>query len=167
LAPIFSNADRCKSIGLSPIAQKNGLTVAYVSSSGYGNDLAKEIIPLVLGKRILYLRAKVVVSDLVSILENTGVEIHEKIVYETLCHQPEENIAIEKESIVIFSSPSTVSCFLKFFSWDFSYRAIAIGTTTADFISNNYKQIECKIAHEPNLTSCMQLALEMNPVNKV
>ena len=60
--------------------------------------------------------------------------------YNTKCKQKINKIP-EKNSIIIFSSPSTIKCFLNNFKWDSSYKAISIGKTTAKYFPDFIKPI--------------------------
>jgi uroporphyrinogen-III synthase len=52
----------------------------------------------------LSIEAKVVLSDIVEILENNNFNIKQKVVYETVCNKVEKEL--EKNSVFIFTSPS-------------------------------------------------------------
>ena len=135
-------------------ARQLGAKVVYVGKSGYGDKLAKEIIERFDPKRrFLYLRAKRVLSNLVSILQKSGFNIDERVVYETVCAECTELRPPPKGSIIIFSSPSTIECFLRCFSWDESYKAIAIGKKTA-----SYFPYEIKISPKPSLKAAVEFA---------
>ncbi len=135
-------------------ALEMGAKVAYVGKSGYGDDFAKEILgrfdP---AKRYLYLRGKKVLSNLVSILQEAGFEVEERVVYETGCVECEGLKPPPKGSVIIFSSPSTIECFLRCFGWDESYKAVAIGKKTASFFP-----YEIKVAPKPSLKAAVEFA---------
>jgi len=81
------------------------------------------------------------------------------IVYETVCTQFDTNIKLPKNATIIFSSPSTIKCFLKNIEWDESFKAISIGDTTAKFFPSH---IIPTIADKTSLESCVQKAIEIN-----
>ncbi len=144
------------SIGLGTtktISDKN-VTVSYTAKSSYGDDFAKEILPFLKDKKVLFPRAKKITSKLGTILKENNINLDEKIVYETVCNyktieKPKEN------SVIIFSSPSTIKCFFEKFSWDSTYKAIVIGSKTASFMPKNIKFYSSKTQTIP---ACIKLA---------
>ena len=118
------------------IIKKLGGKVEFVGKKSHGDDFAKELIDVAKGKKLLYLRAKEVVSNLVSILNDNGIKCEEEIIYETKCIEIKDK-NLEKNSIFIFTSPSSTKCFFQNFNWDESFKAIAIGKTTARFLPKN------------------------------
>ncbi len=131
-----------------------GKTPVYTAKSSYGNDFANEIKDKLKDKKVLFLRAKKVTSNLNSILLNYNVDLDEKIVYETICNQDKLQ-SPKKGSVIIFSSPSTIECFLKIFKWNESYKAVVIGVKTASFMPENIKYT---LSKQQNIPSCIELA---------
>lgn len=141
------------------IIKQNSDNVIYTGDSGHGDDFANELISLLKNKKVLYIRAKKVVSNLVDILNKNGVICDELITYETVCKDYDKSFKPNKNAIIIFSSPSTIKCFFNSFQWDKSYLAIAIGKTTAKYFP---KDINYKIADTTSLQSCIELAKQLN-----
>ena len=111
--------------------KNHGGNVIFIASSAYGDILAHELSLSFKGYRWLYPRPKVVVSKIAADLRGCGIEVEEKIIYETSCICYENSSKPCKGAILIFTSPSVVKCFLKNFSWDESWEAIALGKKTA------------------------------------
>ncbi len=131
----------------------NGQT-AFIGESSHGNSFAKELIPLLKDKRCLYVCAQKTVSSLVEILQDNGIDINSLVTYKTACNekqfeQPKSN------SIIIFSSPSTVECFFKRFKWNESYKAVVIGKTTAKYLPDN---IDFIASEKQSIDACIELA---------
>jgi uroporphyrinogen-III synthase len=107
-----------------------GGKVVYSAKKFYADQLAKDIILKYRDKKILYIRPKIVSFDIKGYLANKGMVLEEAIVYETSCvtydlvHKPLEG------AVIIFTSPSTITCFFKNFDWDESYTAVVIGEST-------------------------------------
>ncbi len=141
--------------GTSKEILKKGGNLVFTAASSYGDDFAKEIVPLLKDKKALFLRAKKVTSKLNEILKQNGVDLKEEIVYETVCNECENISPPPKDSIIIFSSPSTIECFFKCFSWDKSYKAVVIGKKTASFMPKNIKYF---LSKEQNIPSCIEFA---------
>lgn len=138
------------------IIKKLGGKLAFIGATSHGNEFAKELLEILKGKKILYIKALKTVSNLPEILKNNGVFLDELIAYETVCKK--SNSILEKGSIFIFTSPSSVECFFKQYSWDDSYKAIVIGKTTANYLPNN---VNFKISPITSVEECINLAKQM------
>ncbi len=135
-----------------------GGNLAYVSSSFYGDNLAMEILALLKNKKVLYISAKKVISNLVSILKENKIDLTQKILYETKCSDCKNLTPPEKNSYIIFSSPSTIKCFFECFEWDYSYKAVAIGKSSAKFIP---KEIDFMVSPVQTLSGCVEFILSL------
>lgn len=136
-----------------------GGKLEYVGKQKHGDEFAHELIPLLQGKKVLYIGGKKIVSNLVDILNENGVECHQKAIYETFCKKYEQKMKFPKNSIIIFSSPSTIECFFKNADWDESFKAISIGRTTAKYFPEHIKPI---ISDNTSLDACVQKALQID-----
>lgn len=122
-----------------------------------GNEFANKISNELKGKKVLYIRAQKVVSNLVNILKENHVDIDELITYRTVCND-ELNIDIENNSVIIFTSPSSVECFFKNFSWNDSLKAVVIGNTTAKYLPSNVK---FEVSSKTSVQECIKLAQKL------
>ncbi|WP_456382761.1 uroporphyrinogen-III synthase [Hydrogenimonas sp.] len=111
--------------------EKRGGRVIYIATKAYGDVLAKELAEHFPRYRWLYTRPKVVVSKIAKDLRDAGVEVDEKIVYETSCKKYAANEKPMDGAVLIFTAPSIVRCFFKNFPWNESWKAVAIGEKTA------------------------------------
>lgn len=120
------------------VIEELGGRVAYVAKSFYGEDFIQEIAQQ-FGQenRFLYLRAKTVVTEMTVLAKRFNIMVDEAVVYETLCVECQNLQAPPKGSTIIFSSPSTIRCFFRCFTWDSSYKAVAIGKKTAAHLPQN------------------------------
>ena len=107
-----------------------GAEVIYYPKEYYGKNLSADIAEFFIDRKILYFRPKEISFDSKGFLEKKGIELQEQIIYETSCIEYDNKQKPEKNSIIIFTSPSTIHCFLKNFSWDNTYTAIVIGKST-------------------------------------
>jgi len=130
----------------------------FISKEKHGNEFAYELINELKNKKVLYLRGKDVVSNLIQILNNNNIKCDDEIIYENKYNELAKIPKIPKNSKIIFTSPSTVSYFFKLFSWDNSYTAISIGKTTAKHFPKNIKPV---IADNTSFKSCVDKALEL------
>jgi len=135
-----------------------GGTVAYQPKSFYGKNLAQDILTYFQDKKILYLRPKEVSFDSREFLEKAGVVLDEKIIYETSCIRYSKRKKPPKDAIIIFTSPSTIACFLENFGWDESYRAVVIGKATQKHLPPN---AHYTVANSPKIDACIAKANEV------
>ena len=138
------------------IAKEFGANIAFIGFSGHGNDFAYELIPYLKDKKTLYVRVLKTVSNLANILKENGINIDEVIAYKTSCNKQEKK-ALDKNSTIIFTSPSSVECFFRKYSWEDSFKAIAIGKTTALYLPKN---IKCEISSLTSVEECVKLAFK-------
>ncbi len=135
-----------------------GGRVIYYPESFYGDALSRDIVQFFRDKKLLYLRPKEISFDSKSFLDKEGVTLQEQIIYETSCigYSPEKKPLTD--AIIIFTSPSTIHCFLKNFKWDESYTAVVIGTATKAHLPVGAKYV---VADEPLIEACIKKAKEL------
>ena len=121
--------------------------------SGYGDDLKDIIKKYSKETKWLYLRAETIASDFASKLQEEKYQIQESIVYKSECSQAIRNVQVHKNAVFIFTSPSSVKCFLKTHKIEEDKEIIVIGKTTAKALP---KQIKYKIAKEKTIQSCFE-----------
>ncbi|UTJ05212.1 uroporphyrinogen-III synthase [Arcobacter roscoffensis] len=138
------------------VLEKVGGNIAFIGESGHGNDFANELTPLLKNKKVLYLKAEKTVSSLVEILKENSIDIDDEIVYKTSCNKIKNNL--EKNSVIIFTSPSSVECFFKNFDWDESFDAVVIGKTTLKYMPFN---INAYVSSKTSVEECIKVALKL------
>jgi len=111
--------------------------VVYSQNIGGASELANYLENNSTNEKLLYCRGENVSVDLASRL---GVD--EIILYKSNCVKDKKDKTIPSNSIIIFSSPSTVECFLEIYKFENDFKAIALGKTTA------LSLIDAKIPHE-------------------
>ena len=121
--------------------------------SGYGDNLVEKIKSYPKETKWLYLRAEVVASDFVSISKKDGYKIDEVVVYKSDCSQAIWDIDVQDDAILIFTSPSSVKCFLKNHHISSRARVIVIGKTTAKSLPQDTK---FTISKETTIESCFK-----------
>jgi uroporphyrinogen-III synthase len=136
-----------------------GGEVIYHPKKFYGKSLAKDIKKSFSNRKILYLRPKEVSFDSRGYLQKEGIELKEQILYKTSCQNYQKNSKPTRGSIVIFTSPSTIRCFFKNFTWDESYTAILIGKATKQHLPKRCKHV---VADVPLIDSCIEKAKEIS-----
>ena len=123
----------------------------------YGECLARDLAELFRERRLLYLRPEQVSFDSRSYLARAGIELREQVIYRTSCRNYEIGEAPPPGAIVVFTSPSTIHCFLKNFPWRKEYRAVVIGEAT---LAHLPKGCRVRIAETPSIDACLSLAAE-------
>ncbi|PLY05372.1 MAG: uroporphyrinogen III synthase [Arcobacter sp.] len=136
------------------VIKKEGGVVEFTGKTGHGNDFAKELIPLLRNKKVLYVRALKVASNLVNLLKDYNIDVEELITYKTVCNKS-LNAKIENYSTIIFTSPSSINCFFNKYSWNDTLKAIVIGKTTGKYMPDDIKY---EISSETSLEECIKLA---------
>lgn len=150
----------CVAIG--PATKKQiedlGGKVIYYPKSFYGETLSHDISQFFRDKKLLYLRPKEISFDSKGFLEKEGITLQEQITYETSCIQYSSEEKPLKNAIIIFTSPSTIHCFLKNFEWDESYTAVVIGKATKVHLPVDAEYV---VADEPLINACIVKAKEI------
>ena len=144
----------CVSVASAASFESLGCKVLDIGA-GYGDNLVDKIKSYPKSAKWLYLRAKVVASDFVEVCKNDGFNIDEEIVYESDCSQEILDVKVEDESILIFTSPSSLNCFLKTHEISNKAKVIVIGKTTAKAVPKN---IEYILSSKTSIESCIEIA---------
>ena len=135
-----------------------GGEVIYYPKEFYGKELAKDIELFFSERKILYLRPQKVMFNSKEYLAKKSIILQEQIIYKTSCREYHIETQPPKNSIIIFTSPSTIECFLKNFIWDSSYLAIVIGQSTKVHLPRDAKYL---VADNPLISSCIKKAKEL------
>lgn len=142
--------------------ERRGGKVLHKPSNFYGKELADDVAKLYRNRKVLYLRPEEVSFDSKSYLAEKGIELYEEIIYRTSCLHYDVAERPPENSIVIFTSPSTIRCFLKNFGWDQSYTAVVIGSATLDHLPPDTRYV---IAEIPRIDACVEAAKKLYPDN--
>ncbi len=124
---------------------------------GYGDSLAKYIQEYPKKTKWLYLRAELIASDFVQRSRDDGYSIEEEILYVSECSQEILDVRVDDDSTLIFTSPSSIECFLKNNTIHPDAKVIVIGTTTANSLPDG---IEYIVSQNTSIESCIELALK-------
>lgn len=135
-----------------------GGRVIYYPKHFYGTTLAKDIKEQFSDKKILYLRPKKISFDSKTYLASSHIELQEQIIYQTTCIEYKADKRPPSHSIVIFTSPSTIECFLSNFAWDNSYTAVVIGESTKAHLPEGCDFV---VSDVPLIDSCIDRAMKI------
>ncbi len=138
------------------VVKNLGGKLVFTGIKSSGDDFAYELIEKLQDKKVLYIKAFKTVSNLTNILKKNGVFIDELIAYKNICKKIHKDV--EKNSIFIFTSPSSIECFFKNFTWDSSFKAIVIGNTSAKYMPKN---IDFIVSSKTSFEECINIALNM------
>ena len=133
-----------------------GGRVIYHPKHFYGSQLADDIKENFSTKKILYLRPKKISFDSRAYLAQNGIELQEQIIYQTICREYDKSSQPPLNSIIIFTSPSTIECFLSNFEWHSSYTAVVIGESTKVHLP---KGCDFVVSDVPLIDSCIDRAM--------
>jgi uroporphyrinogen-III synthase len=149
-------------IAIGPATKKQiealGGRVVYHPKSFYGETLSRDIATFFRERKLLYLRPKEVSFDSKGFLEKEGIILREQIIYETSCLEYPTEKTPSEGAVIIFTSPSTIHCFLKNFVWKESYTAVVIGKATKVHLPPNANYV---VADEPLISACILKAAEV------
>ena len=147
--PVFAIASSCAAA-----AREFGFSEIYTGQNAHGDDFAREILPLLNGKKVIYLKGKDSASNFLEILQDGGVNIKAVIAYENVLNPCKMELKPPKNSILIFASPINVRNFLANFGWDESYQTISIGKVTA----KELKFSTPLVSQNQDINACIALA---------
>lgn len=136
-------------------AKDFGFSNVIQAKNSHGREFGDEILPNLIGKKVLYIRAEETVSNLSEFFSQNGVNSTTIVGYENVILSLEPHLKPPKNSIIVFTSPKNVEAFVRNFGWDSSYKAVAIGNTTAKSLNNFTTSI---ISKTQSLDECLNLA---------
>lgn len=126
----------------------------YHTARGYGEDMAKDIIRRYPFGNYLYCRGKEVATDVGALLRRSNIAAVDAVLYTTQC-DPAVAADIPDGSIIIFTSPKTVRCFFRTWTWQQSWTAVCIGKTTKKAMPGDIGVVMPQI---PSLEAAVALA---------
>jgi uroporphyrinogen-III synthase len=135
-----------------------GGKVIYHPKKFYGEVLADDIAQFFHERHILYLRPETISFDSRGFLQKRGIVLQEQIIYKTICRQYRSSEQPPESSVIIFTSPSTIHCFLENFSWLKSYTAVVIGHSTQVHLP---AECDYVVADRPLIDACIEKAMTL------
>jgi uroporphyrinogen-III synthase len=126
-------------------------------ASGYGDS----ILDILENQecRWLYCRPRAIASSWPQKARLMGKKIDEVVIYETACNDSVEAVEIALDGILIFTSPSSIECFLKRYSFASTHDIVAIGTTTQKALPQG---VRCVLSDETSVASCIEKAKKLS-----
>jgi len=127
-------------------------------ANGYGESILEALICHKERQKWLYCRPKTIASSWPSRAREAGQVIDEVIIYETTCNETMEKIEIADNSVLIFTSPSSVECFLIQYEFLPTQSIIVIGKTTQNALPSG---IPSTLSEMTSVESCVELGLKL------
>ena len=140
-----------------------GGTVLHQPADFYGSELAGDLVRFFRDRKLLYLRPRKVSFDSREHLAASGIELKEQIIYETDCCRYDQREKPSSNAIIVFTSPSTIHCFLENFSWSEDYTAVVIGRATLEHLPEG---CDYRIAERPTISDCLETARKLAAENR-
>ena len=137
--------------------KKIGCNILEVGS-GYGDNLSSLIDKYPKNTKWLYLRAKKVASNFVQEQVKKGFLIDEVIVYESKCSKAIEKLPLAIDATLIFTSPSSVKCFMQTNTLLKTHNIIVIGESTKKALPFS---IHCNVSKSMSIDACVELAKKL------
>ncbi|MGZ8546146.1 MAG: uroporphyrinogen-III synthase, partial [Sulfuricurvum sp.] len=97
-------------------------------ANGYGDTIFNAVRKY--HGKWLYCRPKMIASSWPARVREEGMILDEVILYETACNEAMQPQEIADNGILIFTSPSSIQCFLKYYELLSTHSIVVIGTTT-------------------------------------
>ena len=126
--------------------------------SGYGDNLSALIDKYPKNTKWLYLRARKVASNFVQERVEKGFLIDEAVIYESKCSKQIEKLTLALDATLIFTSPSSVNCFMQTNTLLSTYKIIVIGESTKKALPLS---IHCRVSKSMSIDACVELAKKL------
>lgn len=125
-------------------------------ADGYGESIFDVLRPY--HGRWLYLRPKMIASSWPSHVREAGMILDEVVIYETTCNEAMEKIEIADNGVLIFTSPSSIECFLQKYPFRSTHDIVVIGKTTQNALPLGIKSI---LSETTSIESCIEIGLKL------
>ena len=126
-------------------------------AAGYGDSIVDVLKNQ--ERRWLYLRPRSIASSWPQYARDMGNKIDEVVIYETTCNESRQTVEIATDGILIFTSPSSIECFLKKYDFLPTNDVVCIGTTTQKALPQGVSYI---LSDETSVASCIEKAKSLS-----
>ncbi|MDD4884490.1 uroporphyrinogen-III synthase [Sulfuricurvum sp.] len=128
------------------------------TAEGYGESIPKVLSAKQRNGKWLYLRPEVVASSWVEHARLKGFRIDEAVVYATHCNENAFMDTIEPDGVLIFTSPSSIRCFMEKYTFQPTHSVIVIGKTTQSALPES---IESYVSPDTSVASAVKSACKI------
>ncbi len=162
----LQNYDKTSYIGKKALCISKASAAAYEAvggevlavGKGYGDTLYDSITKYPKTTKWLYLRAQEIASDFAKRLNEEGYDIQEVVVYKSECSSEILQREVANDGVLIFTSPSSVKCYLKNHAFTPNQDIVVIGKTTAKTIPKNVRYV---LSGDTSVQSCVEIAKKL------
>ena len=126
---------------------------------GYGMELINIVKKYPKKTRWLYPRAKVTATNFYETLQKDGYNIDDYIVYQSSCSKDILEFRADDDAVLIFTSPSSVNCYLKNNTIKTTHKVVVIGRSTADALPSD---VAYETSDLRDIESCIKLAINFS-----
>lgn len=134
-------------------AKENGARLLDIAQ-GYGESIAGLVKQKYPELKALHPHAKVLAFDIEKALMESDISVDSFVVYETSCLE-HKAVDLPADAICIFTSPSSVKCFLNLYDFLPTYKVICIGETTRSALPEG---IDAVISKRTSVASTIERA---------
>lgn len=131
-------------------------------ANGYGNGILSIVLEQFREYRWLYLRPSVVATPWAKEIALAGVDIDDAVLYETECNEKIREEQIAKDAVLIFTSPSSIECFIRHHELVETQTIVVIGKTTQNALP---KGVESFQSTETSIASVVEKAYELAKIS--
>lgn len=110
------------------------------------------------GGKWLYMRPTQVATKWIDTAHSLGYQIDEAIVYETVCNPEVVSTDVKEDGILIFTSPSSVRCYMKLFPLLSTQTVIVLGETTRRSLP---EWTDIRVCETPHISEAVLLARQI------
>lgn len=143
------------------VFREAGYTILAVAN-GYGKGIVPIVSEQFRAHRWLYLRPSVVATPWLKEAVQAGASIDEAILYETECNEAIAKHEIASNAILIFTSPSSIECFMRHHDLVETQIIVVIGKTTQNALP---KGVESFLSTETSIASVVEKAYELAKIS--
>lgn len=127
-------------------------------ADGYGESIFDLMKLTPQPKKWLYCRPKMIASSWPKKGREMGILIDETVIYETTCNEAIGEIDVACDSVLIFTSPSSIECFTRKIALLPTHAIVVIGKTTQKALPLGIKSVMSEIT---SVESCVEKAKEL------
>lgn len=120
-------------------AKSRGAEVLDIAD-GYGKGIVDLVKEKYSGLKALYPHAKLVAYDIEAELKKLDVQLAAFVIYESSCSNAKK-VELPNDAICIFTSPSSINCFLEKYEFLQNYKIVCIGETTASALPKHLSYV--------------------------
>jgi len=145
-------------VGEATMAAMKQLGAVHVEcADGYGETIFNAVRKY--HGKWLYCRPKMIASSWPARAREEGMILDEVIIYETACNEEMQPQEIAEDGVLIFTSPSSIECFLKQYKILSTHSIVVIGVTTQKALPLGIQSV---LSETTSVESCVEKARQIS-----